>query len=52
MVYGSSWAKGRIEDADASLFHGHSNAGSELHPQAVLQLVAMLDLNPLREARD
>ena len=29
-----------------------SNAGSELHLQPTPQLMAMLDLNPLSEARD
>ena len=34
------------------LRHGHSNAGSELHLRPTPQLVAILVLNSLTEARD
>ena len=40
-AHGSSWARGLIGATAASLYHGHSNLGSELHLRPTLQLVAM-----------
>ena len=46
MAYGGSQARGQIRTAAARLHH--SNTGSK----PMLQLEAMLILNPLSEARD
>ena len=43
MAYGSSQARGGIGVANASLHPSHSNTGSKLHPQPMLQLEAMPD---------
>ena len=51
-AYGSSQARGWIRTATASLHHSQSNAGYKPHLQPTQQLVAMLDPNPLSEARD
>ena len=51
VVYGSSWARGQIGAAAAGLCYSHSNTGSELHLPPTPQLVAMLNPNPLSEAR-
>ena len=45
VAYGSSQARGRIRAAAASLWHSHSNMGSEPHLWPVLQL-AMPDPQP------
>ena len=37
---------------EASLCHSYSSAGSELHLQPTPQLTAMLDPQPLSDARD
>ena len=50
VAYGSSQAKDQIGGATASLRHSH--AKSELHLWPVPQLMALLDPNPLSEARD
>jgi len=52
MAYGSSQAKGWIRATAAGLHHSRSNVGSELHLWPTPQLMAMLDLYPLTEARD
>ena len=52
MAYGGSQARGPIRALAASLHHSHGNVGSELCLQAVPLLMAVLDLNPLSEARD
>ena len=41
VAYGGSWARGRIRAAAAGPHHYHSNTGSELYLQPMLQLVAM-----------
>ena len=41
--YRSSWARGQIGAAGASLHHSHSNTGSELNLQTMLQLTATPD---------
>ena len=46
VAYGSSWARGRIRAAVASLYHSHSNSTTEPHLQPMLQLVAMPDPSP------
>ena len=51
-AYGSSHARSRITAVAAGLHHSYSNTGSELHLQSTLQLMAMLDPNPMSEARD
>jgi len=43
VAYGSSQARDWIRVAAAGLHHSHSNAGSKLHLQPTLQLVATLD---------
>ena len=40
-VYGGSHARGQIRDGVASLYHSHSNLGSELHVQPTPQLSTM-----------
>ena len=47
VAYGSFQARGQLGTTAASLHHSHSNTRSELHLQPMLQLVAMLVLNPL-----
>ena len=42
-AYGSSQARGQIGATDASPYHSHSNASSQMHLQPTLQLTAMLD---------
>ena len=42
-AYGSSQARGPIGAATASLYHSHSNPGSEPHLQTTPQLTAMPD---------
>ena len=42
-AYGSSWVRGWIRAAAASLLHSHSNMGSELHLWPMPQLVAIPD---------
>ena len=42
-AYGSSWVRGQIGAAAASLCHSHSNARSEPHLQTLTQLVATPD---------
>ena len=42
-AYGNSRARGQIRAAAASLHHSHSNTGSELHLQPMLQLTATPD---------
>ena len=49
-AYGSSRARGQI--GAAGLCHSHSNAGSELHLQPMLQLWQHRIFNPMSEARD
>ena len=44
MSYGGSQVRGRIGAIAASLYHSHSNAGSEPLLQTTLQLMAKLDL--------
>ena len=51
-AYGCSQARGWMGAKAGGLYHSHSNIQSELHLWATLQLVAMLILNPLKEARD
>ena len=51
-AYGSSWARGQMRAAAASLCHSHDNTESEPHLQPMLQLMVMRILNPLSEARD
>ena len=43
MAYGRSQARGLIEAVAASLYHSHSNAGSEPHLQSTPQLAVMPD---------
>ena len=43
VAYGSSWARGQLSAAAASLHHSNSNTGSELHLQCIPQLEAMPD---------
>ena len=43
LAYGSSQARGRIRAAAASLYHSHSNTGSELCLRLIPQRMAMLD---------
>ena len=50
MACGGSQARGRIGAIAASLHH--SNARYELNLQPIPQLAAMVDLNPMSEARD
>ena len=42
-AYGDSQAKGLIEAVAAGLHHSHSNVGSKLCLQPILQLTATLD---------
>ena len=42
-AYGGSQARGGTGAIAASLYHSHSNAGSEPHLQPTAQLMAMLD---------
>ena len=51
MAYGSSQGRGRMGAAAASLHPSHSNAGSELHLQPTLQLVAMPDPEPTKQGQ-
>ena len=51
-AYGGSQARGRIGAVAAGLHHSHSNTGSELRLLLTPHLTAMLDPNPLTEARD
>ena len=44
VVYGSSWAKGRIRTAAARLSQSYSNTISEPHLQPTLQFGSILDL--------
>ena len=48
----SSQARCQIRDTAAGLRCSHSNTGSKPHLWPTSQLMAMLDLNPLSEARD
>ena len=41
--YGSSQPRGKIRAVTAGLHHSHSNTGSELYLQPMLQFVATLD---------
>ena len=50
VTYGSSQARGWIRAAAADVHHSHSNARSELHLWATLQLAAIGILNPLSKA--
>ena len=43
VAYGSSWARGWIGAAAASLHHHHSNAGSKLHMWPLPQPMVMPD---------
>ena len=52
MAYGGSQARGQIGAVVAGLYHSDSSAGSEMRLQPRPQLMAMRDLNQLREARD
>ena len=45
-AYESSWSRGQIRAAAASLYHSHSNPGSELHLCPPQQLTARPDLSP------
>ena len=51
-AYGNSQARGQIGATTAGLHHSHSNAGSELYLQPMLQLTAMWILNPVSKATD
>ena len=51
-TYGSSQARGQIGATAASLHHGHSNSGSELHLQPHHSSWQSQILNPLSKARD
>ena len=51
LVYGGSQARGRIVATAAGLHQSPNNARPEPHLQPT-QLTAMLDPNPLSEARD
>ena len=42
-AHGGSQARGLIGAVDTSLYHSHSNAGSELHLQPTPQLTATPD---------
>ena len=42
-AYGGYQARGPVGAVAASLYHSHSNMGSELHLHPVPQLMAMLD---------
>ena len=52
MAYGGFQARGLTGAVAASLRQSHSNVGSEPCLQPTPQLMAMLVLNPLSEARD
>ena len=53
VAYGSYQARGRrIRAVAASLCHSHSNTGSQLRLHPTPQLMAMLILNSLSEAKD
>ena len=52
VAYGGSQAGGWMGAAAAGLYHSHRNAGSEPHLPPTPQLMAMLDPNPLSEARN
>ena len=47
VVYGSSLSRVQIGASAAGLYHSHSNAGSELHLQPMLQLWQCQILTPL-----
>ena len=51
-AYGVSQARGLIRAVAASLHQSHSNTRSELYLRPTPQLMAMLILSPLSEARD
>ena len=46
MAYASSQARGQIRATTPSLYHSHSNAGSEPYLQLTPQLTAMPDPRP------
>ena len=48
-AYGSSQARGRIGAIAASLYHSHSNAGSEPSMQPTPQLIAKPDPQPTEQ---
>ena len=52
MAYEDSQARGQIGAVAINLRHSHSNLGSDLCLWPTPQLMAMLTLNPLNEARD
>ena len=43
VAHGSSWARGQIRAAAASLHYSHSNVSSQSHLQPTPQPVEMLD---------
>ena len=45
-AYGGSQVRGQIGATAASLYHNHSNMGSEPHLRPTLQLMATLDTSP------
>ena len=49
MAYGISQARGRIRATAASLYHIHSNAGSEPRLQPIPQLMATWDSQPTEQ---
>ena len=51
MAHGSSWAGGQTGAAALGLHHSHGNVGYQSHLQPIPQLVAVLEFNPLSEAK-
>ena len=51
-AYGSSWIRGRIGAAGASLLHSHGNTRCQPHCDLCCTLQLRQILNPLKKARD